>query len=113
MTSLRRIAGALFAVAAIQFADAQQATHKPIVPLRPAELMKYLPAKPAEWTMTESTAKNFFVGWICAQATREFQHPAPAPPGAAQAPPPYVTRVRVMDTGYYPSFNGDFDNFRV
>ena len=62
--------------------------------------------------MADSSAKSFFLGWICAQASREFQHPAPANPNGPP-PPPFITRVRLMDTGYYPSFNGDFENFRV
>src|SRR5205085_3796138 len=81
-------------------------------PLPPADLIKYLPGVPTDWKMTDSSGKSFFLGWICSQATREFQHPAPVPPGGTPAPP-YVTRVRLMDTGYYPSFNGDFENFRV
>jgi hypothetical protein len=87
-------------------------SHKAIVPSKPAELIKYLPAAPVGWKMTESNAKSFFIGWICSQATREFQRPAPAQPGAPP-PPPFITRVRLMDTGYYPSFNGDFENFKV
>ena len=89
-------------------------SHKPLLPVAPAELIKCLPSAPADWKMTESSAKSFFVSWICAQATREFERPAPIPAQAvATPPPPYVTRLRVMDTGYYPSFNGDFENFRV
>lgn len=88
--------------------------HRPIVPLPPAELLAFLPSAPKDWMVTESTAKNFFLAWLCAQATREFQHPSPAPPPpGAPPPPPYITRVRIMDTGYYPSFNGDFENFRI
>jgi len=87
-------------------------SHKAIVPSKPTELIKYLPAAPNGWKMTESTAKSFFIGWVCSQATREFQRPAPAQVGAP-LPPPFITRVRLMDTGYYPSFNGDFENFKV
>src|SRR2546430_16630504 len=87
-------------------------SHAPIVPSKPAELIKYLPEPPAGWKMTESTAKNFFLGWICSQATREFQHPSPLQPGTPPGPP-FVTRVRLMDTGYFASFNGDFENFRI
>ena len=95
-------------IASLAFAQ----SHKAIVPSKPAELIKYLPTAPAGWKMTESTAKSFFIGWVCSQATREFQHPAPAQLGAPP-PPPFITRVRLMDTGYYPSFNGDFENFKV
>lgn len=95
-------------------AQGAPAAQKPIVPLAPTELIKLLPPTPTGWNMTQSTAKNFFVEWICSQATREFQHPSPvnAKPGA-KPPPPQITRVRLMDTGYFPSFNGDFENFRV
>jgi hypothetical protein len=75
-------------------------------------LLKLLPAGPPEWRTTESSAKSFFVSWLCAQATKEFQQPAPVQQGAPAAPP-LITRLRLMDTGYYPSFNGDFENFRV
>src|SRR5437867_10907220 len=89
-------------------------THKPMVPLPPGDLLQYLPSTPDGWQLKKSGAKNFFIGWICSQATREFERPAPAStvPGATPSPPQF-TRVRVMDTGYYPSFNGDFENFRV
>src|SRR5438046_278393 len=90
-----------------------QSAHKPLIPLAPAELIKLLPGVPADWKMTDSSAKSFFLGWVCSQATREFQHPAPVTQPGGTPAPAYVTRVRLMDTGYYPSFNGDFENFRV
>jgi hypothetical protein len=96
------------AVTAINLAQ----SHAPILPSKPIELLKYLPGAPAGWTMTQSTANNFFLAWICSQGTREFQRPAPAQAGipAGQV---FITRIRVMDTGYFTSFNGDFENFRV
>lgn len=104
----------LVATAAVVHAQQPAPARKPIVPLPPAELLKLLPSAPPEWTMTQSTAKNFFVSWLCAQATREFQRPAPQPPEpGAPIPPPLITRLRLIDTGYYPSFNGDFENFKV
>jgi hypothetical protein len=87
-----------------------QAGHRPILPIAPAELLKLLPATPNEWKMTDSSAKSYFMSWLCGQATREFQHP---PVASAEPGPPLITRVRIMDTGYYPSFNGDFENFKV
>ncbi len=91
-----------------------QGAHKPIVPMNPDELIKLLPGAPDGWTMTQSVANNYFIGWLCCQATREFQHPAPVDPMARdKTPPPLITRVRIMDTGYFPTFNGDFENFRV
>jgi hypothetical protein len=86
--------------------------HEPIIPEKPAGLLRFLPGPPAGWTMTDSSAKSFFISWICSQATREFQHPAPVEPGSPP-PPPFITRIRLMDTGYYPSLNGDFENFKV
>jgi hypothetical protein len=96
------------AVAAITLAQ----SHAPILPSKPIELLKYLPSAPTGWKMTQSTANNFFLAWICSQATREFQRPAPAQPGVP-AGQMFITRVRLMDTGYFPNFNGDFENFRV
>lgn len=102
----------LFVLVAAMAGDAQ--IQKPLLPVPPAELLKYLPSAPPNWTVTESGAKNLFVSWLCAQATREFHHPSSmrAAPGDPP-PPPFITRVRLMDTGYFPSFNGDFENFRV
>ncbi len=93
-------------------AQTSATSHKPIMPLSPAELLPFLPSTPAGWQLKESKAKNFFLGWVCSQASREFDQPVTSRPGSAP-PPPKITRLRVMDTGYYPSFNGDFENFRV
>ena len=104
----------LLVVPRFLLAQAAPAAHKPIVPMNPDELIKLLPTAPTGWTMAQSVANNYFIGWLCCQATREFQHPAPIDrsPGA-KPPPPLITRVRIMDTGYFPTFNGDFENFRV
>ncbi|MGI8438131.1 MAG: hypothetical protein ACR2NX_14745 [Chthoniobacterales bacterium] len=87
-----------------------QAPHKPIIPLEPDQLLKFLPVAPAGWQLKKSTAKTFFVEWICSQATREFERipPPNAPPAPAQS-----TTVTLVDTGYFPAFNGPFDGFRV
>lgn len=87
-----------------------QIAHKAIVPLEPDQLIKLLPPAPAGWQLKKSTAKNFFVEWICSQATREFEKipPPNTPPG-----PPQVATITIVDTGYFPAFNGPFDNFRV
>jgi hypothetical protein len=95
-------------------AQVAPAPHKPIVPLSPEDLIKFLPSTPSGWKLTQSDGKNFFVGWLCSQVTREFQRPsATVTRPAATAEPPQTTRVRLTDTGYYPSFNGDFENFQV
>ncbi len=94
------------------FAQAAPGPHKPIIPLQPGNLFPYLPSTPVGWELKESKAKNYFLGWICSQASREFNRPVKSGPGSPQSPP-MITRIRVMDTGYYGSFNGDFDNFRV
>ena len=87
-----------------------QAPHNPIIPLEPDQLLKLLPAAPAGWQLKTSTAKTFFVEWICSQATREFERIPP--PNTPPAPPQSVT-VTLVDTGYFPAFNGPFDGFRV
>jgi hypothetical protein len=111
---MRLLRLAFLAVITFPITGSPQSARKSILPISPNELIKYLPAAPTEWKMTESSGKSFFMSWICAQATREFQHPPPPPPQpSATTPPPFITRVRLMDTGYYPSFNGDFENFKV
>lgn len=87
----------------------QTPTRKPIVPVSPVDLLHLLPRTPRNWAITESSAKDSFVGWLSSQASREFR--ASSEPGASS--PPAITRLKLMDTGYYPSFNGDFENFRV
>ena len=114
---LRRHLFALFQLlvvcgASLIFAQSSTTARKPIMPLSPAELLPFLPSAPVGWQLKESKAKNYFLGWVCAQASREFDQPVKSRPGSAPLPP-MITRVRVMDTGYYPSFNGDFENFRV
>ena len=87
-----------------------QAPHKPVIPLEPDQLLKLLPTAPAGWQLKKSTAKTFFVEWICSQASREFERirPPNAPPA-----PPQSTTVTLVDTGYFPAFNGPFDGFQV
>ncbi len=90
--------------------------HAPIIPLKPEELLPLLPAPPSGWKMAVSQANTSYMGWIQTQAKREFSYTPPAaagsPAGATPAPP-QVTRVRVTDTGYFPSFSGVFDDFKV
>src|SRR2546423_1503196 len=50
-----------------------EAQHNPLVPLAPADLIKFLPTTPTGWELKQSNAKNFFVEWLCSQATRDFQ----------------------------------------
>jgi len=96
----------------VGFSQGSVTAHKPITPLPPAELFAFLPPSPTGWQLKESKAKNFFIGWLCAQASREFDQPLKPQSGNARGLTA-ITRIRVMDTGYYPSFNGDFENFRV
>lgn len=88
--------------------------HKPIVPVPPAELLPLLPATPTGWELKQSVAKNMFVEWLCSNAMREFQRPSTlaSKPGATPSPP-QIARIKILDTGYFPSFNGDFENFQV
>lgn len=99
----------------VQSANAQSvAAHRPILPLTPSELIKFLPGTPTGWELKESRAKSFYNEWLVSQASREFSHPADAqslPPGATPAPP-QVTRVRLTDTGYTPALFADFEEFK-
>jgi hypothetical protein len=88
--------------------------HKPIIPVPPAELIKFLPATPAGWELKESRAKSFYNEWLVSQANREFSAPSPTQsrtPNATPAPP-QITRFRLTDTGYSPALFGDFDEFK-
>ncbi len=91
-----------------------ESPHKPLIPLSPVELIKFLPVAPAGWELRQSTAKNFFVDWLCSQATREFQQIPPANSSVTGTPPPpRIITLKLIDTGYFPGFNGPFANFRV
>lgn len=87
-------------------------SRKPLVPLAPTELLKMLPPPPTGWRLVKSTANNYFMGWLCAQATREYEPTASNGSGKVEEKPA-KTILRLMDTGYYPAFNGDFENFKV
>jgi hypothetical protein len=101
--------GLFFTVCAV---DAQMApARKPIVPLQPTELIKFLPSTPGGWELKESKAKSFYNEWLVSQASREFvQQQRPSP--GAQPLPPQITHVRLTDTGYNPALFGDFDQFK-
>ena len=73
-----------------------------------------MPTTPPGWELRQSTAKNFFVEWLCSQATREFRRVMPPTnqPGATPVVP-QITVVTLVDTGYFPAFNGPFANFQV
>lgn len=88
--------------------------HRPILPLPPEELLRFLPSPPREWKLTESRASSIFMGWMRSEATRQFLFqppPAGGPDAPSSPPPPQTTRVRVYDTGYFPAFSGDFEYF--
>lgn len=87
--------------------------HKPVVPLEPAALIKLMPPTPAGWELRQSTAKNFFVEWLCGQATREYLRIPPNTSTTDTAAPPQITTLKLIDTGYFPGFNGSFANFQV
>ncbi len=90
--------------------------HKPIVPLEPAELIKFLPEAPKGWSLKESKAKSTFAGWLLTFASREFTYTPPVPANAAPGTPPpptQITRIKITDTGYYPASLGQFENFKV
>ncbi len=95
------------------------AAHKPILPLPPSEMLKLMPAAPQGWELKQSHASNNFVDWLTTEAFREFARPPVSGPSGIQStqdtasPAPMITRIRIMDTGYWPSLTGDFDAFKV
>ena len=84
--------------------------HKPIIPLQPADLIKFLPAAPRGWEMKESKAKSFYNEWLVSQANREFVQQSQSNPTGN--PPQSMTRLRITDTGFNPALFGDFDQFK-
>lgn len=88
--------------------------HRPILPIQPGDLIKFLPAAPQGWETKESKAKSFYNEWLVAQANRLFVGPVPQNSvikGVAAPPAPPTTRFRLTDTGYTPALQGDFDQF--
>lgn len=101
---------------AVQFASAQTPpARKPIIPVPPSELIKYLPSAPTGWELKESRAKSFYNEWLVSQASREFTH-SPPPTGSrnpgSTPVPQQLTRVRITDTGYSAALFGDFEEFK-
>jgi hypothetical protein len=88
-----------------------QSPSKPILPMGPPELLRFLPAPPAGWEMKESRAKSFYNEWLVCQASRQFTLLSPAVPSQKPAPPA-ITNVRLTDTGMYPILAADFEAFK-
>lgn len=83
------------------------AAPRPITPLKPSQLITYLPATPDQWTMKVSIGGNNFTGgWVTAFAERDFtQNPPPPTPGTPPAPfVPATMRINLSDTGYKTDF---------
>ena len=87
-------------------------THKPVLPLLPANLLGLLPQAPDKWELKKSQANNFVMDWASTVATREFNYTPPPTsltvPGSV--PPPMVLKITLTDTGYYEGLTGDFEN---
>jgi hypothetical protein len=86
---------------------------KPIIPLPPIELIKFLPSVPAGWELKESKAKSFYNEWIVSQANRQFAQPQPTAGTNGATAPPQITWWRLTDTGYNPALFGDFEQFKA
>jgi hypothetical protein len=113
---MKTLVFSLALIFAVRHANGQAVpTHKPIIPVAPAELIKLLPAVPAGWELKQSRAKSFYNEWLVSQANREFSHPPLPPqslsPGATPGPP-QITRIRLTDTGYTPALFADFEAFK-
>lgn len=88
--------------------------HAPIVPLKPEELLSLLPTPPAGWKLQVSKANTSFMEWMMTQANREFSYSTPPTTAGVSSPaPPQITRFRLTDTGFFPSFAGVFADFQV
>ena len=84
----------------------------PMVPAKPAEVLPALPPAPQYWKLTKSEAAMFYNDWVSTIASRDYLE-VPPPPKPGETPkPPGITRIRVVDTGYWPPQNAAFENFK-
>lgn len=89
---------------------------EPILPLTPAEMIKFLPSAPPGWDVMKSTADNFLNDWVATNAVREYKFlPPPNPTAVTSAPPPLpqFVRIRITDSGFWPEFRRLFDGFEI
>lgn len=110
---LRLIAWLLFCGFARSLcAQTPSAGHKPILPIGPAELLAFMPTPPKGWELKQSKANENFVQWLTDEAFREYSYTPPPANADATPAPPLITRIRIMDTGYWPAMTGDFEDFK-
>jgi len=81
--------------------SAQDST-KAMVPVRPSELLKSLPAAPAGWKVTHSVGEDLPDVWPKAKAVREYILEIPNPTGQGPAIPVEKIQLIVVDTAGQP-----------
>lgn len=96
-------------LALVSSAFAQQTPR--VFPFEPAQLVTVLPAAPADWKVTRSTADGSLGEWLETRATRVFQ--APPHPGAAADAPLGEVEVSVVDTAGFPPSLAAFADFKT
>src|SRR5439155_5122769 len=102
------VALTLYLVSAVGYG--QVPVHKPIAPLSPNELLKFLPGTPQQWVLVSSTANNTFSDWLTSRATRTFRLAVAG--SSAPNTPAQITKATISDTGYYRELLSQFANFR-
>lgn len=92
----------IFLISLLMLVSHSQAQSR-ILPMKPAELIAYLPPAPPEWiTIKSQAADNLSGGWVTTSAVRSFKQPPQRPdPAAPSATPsePVVLRVHLLDSG--------------
>ena len=122
-TLWRTLVGALaLLAAAAAFAQQRQGTEiddgvmsssPRVLPIEPAELLKLMPATPANWKLTSSQATNQVSSWLLTTAQRQLEFTAPAPSAdTGKAQPAMHTRLVLIDTGYDAAAAGVFADFK-
>lgn len=103
-----------FCATAVTTLFAQDEDRSPrYIPLRPSELIQFLPNPPPNWKVTSSKASNQVASWLLtiAQRSLEYTPPAVSNPNA-QPPQPMKTAITLMDVGGEQMSGGQFENFK-
>jgi len=98
----------------VLISGASLVAQEPVLPLPPAEVIKFLPPAPPGWETVRSTADNFLSDWVATNAVREYKFTPPPKSAAdptAPLPPPQFIRIRITDSGYWPQFRRLFEGF--
>lgn len=97
-----KLLGITLGVMLFTFLPCAQAEEMAIVPLRPSELLEYLPPAEPGWRMTASNAQDIPDAWPRAKAVRQFLLEGPGPAGQGTPVALAKCQLTLIDTGGHP-----------